>query len=135
MVAKTATNEQEPNRPARQLVAAVSADRSPRRLPVNRTRKGRDKRPVGSRSYRNRIGVFSFNIKGIHPHDLSTILDKEGIAIRAGHHCTMPLHTLLKIPASSRVSLYLYNTKEEIDYFFEILKKAKEVFKSGKFLV
>jgi cysteine desulfurase/selenocysteine lyase len=82
-----------------------------------------------------RGGVFSFNIKGIHPHDMSTLLDREGIAIRGGHHCAMPLMGELNTCATSRISLYFYNTFEEIDKIIEVLKQSKEKFDSGEFLL
>ncbi|MBI2134472.1 cysteine desulfurase [Candidatus Woesearchaeota archaeon] len=78
---------------------------------------------------RNRISVVSFNVKNVHAHDTSAVLDREGIAIRAGHHCTMPLHSVLGIIASARASFYLYNTKEEVDKLAEGIKKAVKVFK------
>jgi len=74
--------------------------------------------------------VISFNIKGIHPHDVSTILDRYGIAIRAGHMCAMPLVTnILGTDSVCRASLHIYNTTEEIDNLVEAIKKAKEIFK------
>ena len=66
-------------------------------------------------SAEKRSGLVAFNVKGVHAHDTAQILDGEGIAIRAGHHCAMPLHSILRIAASARASFYLYNTKEEID--------------------
>lgn len=80
-------------------------------------------------SAEKRIGVVSFNLEEIHPHDVATLLDKQGIAIRAGHHCTMPLHKSLGIQSSCRASFYLYNTKEEIDYLCDALEKVKKVFR------
>jgi len=77
----------------------------------------------------NRSGVLSFTIEGIHPHDIAQLLDEDGIAVRAGHHCAMPLHEKLAIPASTRASLYLYNNEEEIDALVKGLKKVIEVFK------
>ncbi|NNF08116.1 MAG: cysteine desulfurase [Candidatus Eisenbacteria bacterium] len=85
---------------------------------------------VGPR--KNRGGAISFVIEGIHPHDISTILDREGVAIRAGHHCTMPLHDLLGIAASTRASFYIYNTEEDIDRLVTGLLKAREVFGLAK---
>lgn len=73
-------------------------------------------------------GVVSFNIKGSHPSDVGALLDKYGIAVRAGHHCTQPAMELLGIPGTVRVSLAAYNTHEEIDYFHEILNKVEEFF-------
>ena len=75
-----------------------------------------------------RGAVVSFNIDNVHPHDVSEILDSEGIAIRAGHHCCMPLMKLLDVQGTARTSFYLYNTKEEIDKLIEGIKKVKEVF-------
>jgi cysteine desulfurase/selenocysteine lyase len=76
-----------------------------------------------------RGGVATFTLDDIHPHDLATILDREGIAIRAGHHCAMPLHQKLGITASSRASFYIYSQTEEIDRLVEGLYKAKSIFK------
>ena len=64
----------------------------------------------------------------MHAHDVSQILDSEGIAIRAGHHCCMPLMGVLGVPATARASFYLYNTEEEIDVFIKALYKVKKVF-------
>ena len=75
-----------------------------------------------------RGGVVSFVVEGIHPHDIAQVLDSEGIAIRAGHHCAMPLHQKLGIPASSRASFYLYNTKEEVDKLVIGLNKVRQIF-------
>ncbi len=78
-----------------------------------------------------RLNIISFNYKDIHPHDVATILDREGIAIRAGHQCAQPLHSYLGISASCRASFYLYNTEEEVDKFIEALEKVNMVFKNG----
>jgi cysteine desulfurase/selenocysteine lyase len=75
-----------------------------------------------------RGGVVSFTIKDIHPHDVAQILDEEGIAIRAGHHCAMPLHTYLGLQASSRASMYLYNSTSDIDALVDGILKVKKVF-------
>lgn len=75
-----------------------------------------------------RGGVISFNLGQIHPHDLSHFLDQQGIAVRAGHHCAQPVMRKLNIAATTRISLYFYNTQEEIDYFVEQLRKAREFF-------
>lgn len=83
----------------------------------------------GPKTVRDRAGVVSFNLGGIHPHDLSTALDLDGIAIRAGHHCAQPLMRACDVLATSRASLYLYNTKEEITTMVEALKEAKEFFR------
>jgi cysteine desulfurase/selenocysteine lyase len=73
-------------------------------------------------------GVAAFTLDGIHPHDVAQILDKDGIAVRAGHHCAQPLHEKFGIPATSRASFYLYNTKEEVDMLVNGLYKVKEMF-------
>lgn len=80
-----------------------------------------------------RGGVVSFNVYNdagqlIHPHDVSTLLDENGIAIRAGHHCAQPLMKAMQIPATNRVSFYIYNTFEDIDKTIEVLKQIKEIF-------
>ncbi len=73
-------------------------------------------------------GVASFTFQGIHPHDIAQILDAEGIAVRAGHHCAMPLHNKFNIPATTRASFYLYNTRDEVDRLIAGLYKVKEIF-------
>jgi cysteine desulfurase/selenocysteine lyase len=73
-------------------------------------------------------GILAFNIKGVHSHDIGTILDSEGIAIRAGHHCAQPLMIDCGVSAMARASFYFYNTKQEIDLLVAALKKAKEIF-------
>lgn len=77
---------------------------------------------------RERAGLVTFNLGDIHPHDVATVLDSYGIAVRAGHHCAQPLMRWLKVTATARASLYFYNTKEEIDRLAEGLLKAKEYF-------
>lgn len=72
----------------------------------------------------HKAGVISFNIKGQHPFDVGTLLDKYGIAVRTGHHCTQPLMQVLGVPGTVRISFAIYNTKEEIDFFSEKLKKV-----------
>lgn len=76
----------------------------------------------------NHSSLITFNIDGIHPHDLATILDSFGIAVRAGHHCAQPLMKWLDVSATARASFYYYNTLEEVDRLVEGLKKAKEYF-------
>jgi cysteine desulfurase/selenocysteine lyase len=73
-------------------------------------------------------GVAAFTLEGIHPHDVAQILDKDGIAVRAGHHCAQPLHEKFGIPATSRASFYLYNTKKEVDMLVDGIYKVKELF-------
>jgi cysteine desulfurase/selenocysteine lyase len=75
-----------------------------------------------------RGGVTAFMMEGIHPHDVAQILDQDGIAVRAGHHCAMPLHDRFNLPATTRASYYLYNTKEEVDKLIVALYKVKDVF-------
>jgi cysteine desulfurase / selenocysteine lyase len=77
---------------------------------------------------KNKSSVFSFVLEGIHPHDIGTILDFEGIAIRTGHHCTQPIMDRFGIPATARASLAFYNTKEEVDFLTSSIKKVFEVF-------
>jgi cysteine desulfurase/selenocysteine lyase len=72
----------------------------------------------------NKASVISFNVDGIHPFDVGTLLDQSGIAIRTGHHCTQPLMNFYKIPGTARASFAFYNTKKEIDIFIEYLMKA-----------
>ncbi len=76
---------------------------------------------LGPATSEQRGAVFSFDIQGIHPHDVSELLDKQTICVRGGHHCAMPLHTKLGVPGSVRVSFYFYNTTEEIDLFLKSL--------------
>lgn len=77
---------------------------------------------------RQRAGVIAFNLQGLHPHDLATALDMEGIAVRAGHHCAQPLLQDLKVAATARASFYLYNTKADCDKLIEALWVTKEFF-------
>ena len=74
---------------------------------------------------KEKASVISFNIEGIHPYDIGTIIDKLGIAVRTGHHCTQPIMDFYKIPGTIRASFAFYNTKEEIDIFVDAVKKAK----------
>ena len=79
-------------------------------------------------SPKNRGGVLSFNIDGIHPHDIATILDEDGVAIRAGHHCCQILHKKLNLTASARASVGVYNTKEDFEKLNESINKCKKIF-------
>jgi cysteine desulfurase/selenocysteine lyase len=74
-----------------------------------------------------RGGAVAFNVKGIHPHDLGTLLDREGVAVRTGHHCAQPLHTCLGLTSSARASFYVYNEPREVDALIEAIYKAKQV--------
>jgi cysteine desulfurase/selenocysteine lyase len=76
----------------------------------------------------DKASVLSFTLKGVHPHDLGTILDHEGVAIRAGHHCAMPLMDLLGLPATARASFACYNTHAEVEQLEAAVRKAVEVF-------
>tara|TARA_B000000565_G_scaffold253157_1_gene229351 strand:+ start:221 stop:1435 length:1215 start_codon:yes stop_codon:yes gene_type:complete len=78
---------------------------------------------------KNKGGVLSFTIDGIHPHDIATILDEDGVAIRAGHHCCQILHDKLGLPATARASLGVYNTKEDFDILDKAINKTKKIFK------
>jgi cysteine desulfurase/selenocysteine lyase len=77
---------------------------------------------------KEKAGVLSFVIEGVHPHDVGTILDQEGIAIRTGHHCAQPVMERFKVDATARASFGLYNTKEEIDALVRGIQKVREVF-------
>ncbi|MFO1444986.1 cysteine desulfurase [Bacillus sp. Bva_UNVM-123] len=78
----------------------------------------------------DRVGMITFNLQDVHPHDLATVLDVDGIAIRAGHHCCQPLMRRFNVSATARASFYLYNTEEEIDVFIQVLQKVKKYFRS-----
>jgi len=77
---------------------------------------------------KNKAGVISFTIKGVHPHDIATILDEDGVAIRAGHHCCQILHEKLKLSATARASFGVYNTKEDIDILCMAIENCRKVF-------
>jgi len=81
----------------------------------------------GPESVKDRTATFSFNLPGLHAHDLASLLDERGIAIRSGHHCAQPLLARLGTKAAARASLYLYNTEEEIDYFFTRLSQVAKL--------
>ena len=78
-----------------------------------------------------RAGIISFNLADVHAHDLASILDTEGVCVRAGHHCTMPLMAKMGWPATARASFYLYNTEEDIDALADALEKAARLFRVG----
>ncbi len=78
--------------------------------------------------HHGRGGIISFNLDGVHPHDVAQLVDREGVAIRAGHHCAQPLMHKLEVPATSRASFYLYNTRDDVDRLYDALIKAKEFF-------
>jgi cysteine desulfurase / selenocysteine lyase len=86
--------------------------------------------PMPAADGTGRAAIATFNADGIHAHDLATLLDQSGVAIRSGHHCTQPLHRLLGLNATARASLYFYNTTAEIDRFIEVLVETIEFFRS-----
>jgi cysteine desulfurase/selenocysteine lyase len=77
----------------------------------------------------SRGAIVSFTVDGVHPHDMAELLDRKGVAVRAGHHCTMPLHELLKLNATTRASFALYNTLAEVDVLCEAIHYARKVFR------
>ncbi len=79
----------------------------------------------------NKTGIITFNVRDVHPHDVSTILDSEGVAIRAGHHCAQPLMKYLGQAATCRVSFYFYNTRQDVDRWLDALEKVREVMRLG----
>lgn len=83
---------------------------------------------VGPLTSDHRGPVFSFTIDGVHPHDLASILDEDGVAVRSGHHCAMPLHRLLGVQATTRASCTIYNTKSDLDRLVEGIKRAQKLF-------
>ncbi len=83
----------------------------------------------GPREVKDRGGAVAFSMKDIHPHDLASILDEQGVAVRAGHHCAQPLHEKLGVESTTRASFYIYNTEADVHALVVALKKAKEIFK------
>jgi cysteine desulfurase/selenocysteine lyase len=73
-------------------------------------------------------GAISFTLPNVHPHDLATLVDREGIAVRAGHHCTQPLMDRLGVAATTRASFYIYNRQDEVDHLVDAIQKAQKVF-------
>ena len=84
---------------------------------------------LGPKSSENRIGVVSFKIKDIHPHDIASLLDERGIAIRAGYHCAEPLHDKFDFGPSARISIGIYNTREEVNISVSALKNISNSFR------
>ena len=76
----------------------------------------------------NKVSVLSFMIQGVHPHDVGTILDQEGVAIRAGHHCAQPVMQFFNIPATARASFAFYNTPQEVDSLIKAIRTVKDLF-------
>ena len=83
----------------------------------------------GVKDISKRGGVISFNFHDVHPHDVATIIDRDGIAIRSGHHCAQVLMERLDVAATNRASFYIYNTKEDVDKLIKSLEKVAELFK------
>lgn len=96
-------------------------------LALEKLREIPDLKILGPMDPKKRTGLISFTVKGAHPHDISAVLNSKGIATRAGQHCAMPLHDSLQIPASTRISFYVYNTLEEVDYFVKSLKEGLKI--------
>lgn len=86
----------------------------------------------GSSNPKEHCGIISFTIDGVHPHDVSSILDADGIAVRAGHHCAQPLMEFLGIPSTTRASIYFYNTKDDIDAFLNSVSSVRRRMGYGK---
>ena len=82
----------------------------------------------GPKDLSKHSGVFSFNVNGVHPHDVATVLDTENVCIRSGHHCAQPLLRYMRIDSTCRASLYIYNTKKDIDRLIQALYKVKKIF-------
>ena len=99
---------------------------------LSRLREIEDLVIFGAEAAEDRGGVVSFHTPDVHPHDLGTYLDQQGIAVRTGHHCTMPVMRKLGVPATTRASFYLYNTEEEIDQLVDSLKSALRYFGDGQ---
>ena len=87
----------------------------------------------GPKDQQQRTGVLSFNLTGVHPHDLASALDMDGVAVRAGHHCAQPLMKYLGVSATARASFYLYNTQTDADLLVKAVLDAKEFFLNGSF--
>lgn len=96
---------------------------------LNKSKEIEDFILYGPNNLENRVCVFSFNIKNVHSHDVSTILDSFGIAVRSGHHCAQPFMRRLGLNSTTRASLYFYNTRDEIDYFFEKVGNIRNILK------
>jgi cysteine desulfurase/selenocysteine lyase len=88
-----------------------------------------DIRILGPLNPDERAGVIAFHVPDVHPHDVAQIFDREGICVRAGHHCAMPLHEYYGLPATTRASFYIYNVPEEIDKLVETLAKVRQIFR------
>lgn len=93
-----------------------------------RDRYGADHKVHGPQDVNHRTGVFSFEYKGIHPHDLAQVLDEHGVCVRAGHHCAKPLMRCLKVPATARASFYVYNDASDVDALINALSEVDALF-------
>jgi cysteine desulfurase/selenocysteine lyase len=82
----------------------------------------------GPEDLRYRSGVVSFTLEGVHPHDIATILDQNGVCVRAGHHCAQPLMRRMNVPATARASVYVYTTREDIDALVTGVERVNEIF-------
>ena len=78
-----------------------------------------------------RNGVAAFTLKDLHAHDVAQLLDMEGVAVRAGHHCAMPLHQRLGVAATARASFYVYNTRDDVDALIDAIYNARQIFGLG----
>ena len=107
--------------------AVFAHDRELVAYAMERVREVPDLRVLGPPADR-RGGVLAFTLGDIHPHDVAAVLDAEGLCIRAGHHCAMPLHEQLGIPASSRASFHCYSSRDEVDALVAALHRARTVF-------
>jgi cysteine desulfurase/selenocysteine lyase len=96
---------------------------------LEKMRKIKGLRILGPTDPKLRLGVIAFTLEGIHPHDVGQIFDEEGLAVRSGTHCAIPLHKKFNVPASTRASFYVYNTKEDIDKMILAIEKSKKVFR------
>ncbi|MDR5696045.1 MAG: cysteine desulfurase [Armatimonadota bacterium] len=95
---------------------------------LNRLQEMAEVKVYGPRDVERRGSALAFNVADVHPHDVAQVLDQEGICIRAGHHCTQPLHRRLGVAATARASFYLYNTEEDIDQLVAGLQRVRELF-------
>ena len=82
----------------------------------------------GPKDLQKRSGVFSFNVNGVHPHDVASVLDSQDVCVRSGNHCAQPLLRYMNLDSTCRASLYVYNTKEDIDRLVKALIKTRDVF-------
>ena len=86
----------------------------------------------GPQDPQQRGGVVSFDLEGVHPHDVGQVLDSHGVAVRTGHHCAQPVMAALDVPATARASFYIYNTTDEVDALAEAIAEAARYFRPSK---